>query len=236
MSEITIPLDSGKVPIPDRVILIASGGLDSTTLLHQLIHENKEVYALTFNYGQKHQKEIECAQKTCKKLGVIQKVVSLEELTQSGIFGTNALTSDREIPEGHYTDENMASTVVPNRNMIMLSIAFAYAISVRAEEVYYGAHAGDHDIYPDCRPDFVHAMQSVARLCHYWPIELRTPYLHVPKGEIVTEGLKLNVDYTLTWTCYKGQELACGKCGSCVERLEAFKVNNVVDPLKYHEK
>jgi len=190
---------------------------------------------ITFNYGQKHQKEIDCARKTCEKLDVIQKVVSLEELTLSGIFGANALTSDAPIPEGHYADENMASTVVPNRNMIMLSIAFAYAISVGAEEVYYGAHAGDHDIYPDCRPNFVIAMQSVARLCHYWPIELCVPYLHVPKGEIVTEGLKLNVDYTLTWTCYNGQALACGKCGSCVERLEAFQVNNVIDPLKYQE-
>jgi len=235
MSEPSNSNDSGQTPISDRVVLIASGGLDSTTLLYRLLHENKEVFVITFNYGQKHQKEIECAKKTCTRFGVIQKIVYLEELTRSGIFGDNALTSDRKVPEGHYTDENMTSTVVPNRNMIMLSIAFAYAISVGAEEVYYGAHAGDHDIYPDCRPNFVIAMQSVARLCHYWPIELRVPYLHVPKGEIVTEGLKLNVDYTLTWTCYNGQALACGKCGSCVERLEAFQVNNVIDPLKYQE-
>jgi len=236
MSEPSNIHESGHSPIPGRVVLIASGGLDSTTLLYRLKHENKEVFAITFNYGQKHKKEIYYAQKTCKKLGVTQKIVSLEELAQASIFGTNALTSDRMIPEGHYTDENMASTVVPNRNMIMISIALAYAISVGAGEVYYGAHAGDHAIYPDCRPEFVLNMQSVARVCHYWPIELRAPYLHVPKGEIVTEGLKLNVEYTLTWTCYNGQEFACGKCGSCVERLEAFKVNNVVDPIQYQEK
>ena len=235
MSNSSTTHDSPQSSIPGRVVLIASGGLDSTTLLYRLQHQKKEIFVITFNYGQKHQKEIDCARKTCEKLDIIQKVVSLEELTLSGIFGVNALTSDGPIPEGHYTDENMTSTVVPNRNMIMLSIAFAYAISVGAEEVYYGAHAGDHDIYPDCRPNFVIAMQSVAHLCHYWSIELRVPYLHVPKGEIVTEGLKLNVDYTLTWTCYKGQALACGKCGSCVERLEAFQVNNVIDPLKYQE-
>ena len=235
MSEPSPHTDSVQSPIPNRVVLIISGGLDSTTLLYRLKHEKKDVFTITFDYGQKHQKEIEYAQRTCKKLGISQRIVSLEELTRAGIFGTNALTSDRAVPEGHYSDENMASTVVPNRNMIMLSIAFAYAISVKAEEVYYGAHAGDHAIYPDCRPSFVHSMQSVARLCHYWPIKLCVPYLHVPKGEIVREGLKLKVDYALTWTCYKGQEVACGKCGSCVERLEAFAVNNHTDPLKYHE-
>ncbi len=226
---------SGQEPTPNRVILIASGGLDSTTLMHRLLHEKKEIFALTFDYGQKHSKEINFARKNCEKFDIPHKIISLQELTQAGLFGNSSLTSDREIPEGNYEDENMMSTVVPNRNMIMLSTALAYAISIGAGEIYYGAHAGDHEIYPDCRPSFVGAMQHVARLCHYWPIEIKTPYLHVAKGDIVKEGLKLNVDYSMTWTCYKGGKYACGKCGSCIERLEAFKVNDIEDPLIYQE-
>ena len=226
---------SGQNPIPNRVILIASGGLDSTTLMHRLLHEKKEIFALTFDYGQKHSKEIDFARKNCKKFDIPHKIISLKELTQAGLFGNSSLTSDREIPEGYYADENMISTVVPNRNMIMLSMALAYGISINAQEIYYGAHAGDHVIYPDCRPSFVEAMQQVARLCHYWPIEIKTPYLHVAKGDIVKEGLQLNVNYSMTWTCYKGGEYACGKCGSCTERLEAFKVNGITDPIKYQD-
>jgi len=224
---------SGQKPIKNRVILIASGGLDSTTLLYRLIDEKKEIFAITFDYGQKHSKEIDFARKNCEKFGIPHNIISLKELTQAGIFGNNSLTSNREIPEGNYADENMMNTVVPNRNMIMLSLALAYGISIGAEEIYYGAHAGDHAIYPDCRPSFVEAMQQIARLCHYWPIEIRAPYLNISKGDIVKEGMTLNVDYSMTWTCYKGEELACGKCGSCVERLEAFKINGIKDPIKY---
>ena len=226
---------SGQELIVNRVILIASGGLDSTTLMHRLLHEKKEIFALTFDYGQKHLKEIEFARKNCEKFSISHKLISLKELTQAGLFGNSSLTSDREIPEGHYEDENMMSTVVPNRNMIMLSMALAYAISIGAGEIYYGAHAGDHEIYPDCRPSFVEAMQQVARLCHYWPIEIQTPYLHVAKSDIVREGLELNVDYSMTWTCYKGGKYACGKCGSCIERLEAFKAIGIEDLLQYQD-
>ncbi len=222
------------LPVSNRVVIILSGGLDSTTLLHRLLTKKYEIFAVTFNYGQKHSKEIEYAKLTCQKLNIPHKIVSLENINQAGFFGNSSLTSTIDIPEGHYANKNMMSTVVPNRNMIMLSLAIAYAISIKSSEIYYGAHAGDHIIYPDCRPDFVSAMQNVAKYCHYWPIKIQAPYLHITKADIVKEGLQFNVDYSLTWTCYKGEEKACGKCGSCTERLEAFSQNDSKDPIQYN--
>ncbi|MHA1821877.1 MAG: 7-cyano-7-deazaguanine synthase QueC [Promethearchaeota archaeon] len=219
--------------LKNSAVLILSGGLDSTTLLYDLISQGKKVYAISFNYGQKHNKELEFAAKTCQKLNVPHKIVDLTGLQKANIFGKSSLTSDTEIPEGHYQEESMKSTVVPNRNMIMLSLAISYAISLNIDEVYYGAHAGDHAIYPDCRPTFVERMNAVAQVCHYYPIKVIAPYLNISKADIVKKGLQLNVDYSLTWTCYKGGDKACGKCGSCVERREAFAMNNAKDPLEY---
>lgn len=218
---------------PNRCVMILSGGMDSTTLLYRILHEQKEVYALSFNYGQKHKKELECAKKTCESLKISHKVIELNSLTTAGLFGQSSLTSAEAVPEGHYAAENMKSTVVPNRNMIMLSMAVAYAISLDCGSVYYGAHAGDHAIYPDCRPIFVERIQSLAEVCHYFPVQIIAPYLHQTKGDIVAEGTKLGVNYAQTWTCYKGGEKACGKCGSCTERLEAFMQNGIQDPLPY---
>jgi 7-cyano-7-deazaguanine synthase len=117
----------------------------------------------------------------------------------------------------------------------MLSMAIAYAISNGAGTVYYGAHSGDHAIYPDCRPQFVDRMNAVANVCHYFPVTIEAPYLHITKADILKEGLQLKVDYGKTWTCYKGGVKACGKCGSCTERLEAFAINHVKDPLEYEK-
>ena len=217
----------------DKVVLILSGGMDSTTLLYQLIQEKKEIYTISYNYGQKHTKELDAAKKSTAMLNIPHKIVSLKGLIESNIFGDNTITSNNAIPEGHYTEESMKSTVVPNRNMVMISIAISYAISLGASEVYYGAHAGDHAIYPDCRPEFVEAMDHVSKLCDYQKMSVQAPFLHCNKAEIVAKGLKLGVNYASTWTCYKGQEKACGKCGSCVERLEAFQINKVIDPLDY---
>lgn len=214
-----------------KSVLILSGGLDSTTLLYELLNKNKEVHAISFAYGQKHAKELEMATATCRKFSIDHKVIALTSI--GSILNSNALTGGIEIPKGHYQDESMKLTVVPNRNMIMLSIAIAYAINIGSEEVCYGAHAGDHDIYPDCRPEFVEAIQNVADVCHYNPIRVCTPYLYLTKAEIVERGVSLNVDYSLTWTCYEGRIQACGKCGSCTERLEAFDLNNVTDPIEY---
>lgn len=137
------------------------------------------------------------------------------------------------VPEGNYADENMKQTVVPNRNMVLLSIAAAYAIGIKANHLFYGAHAGDHTIYPDCRPAFVSAMTTAFHLCDWSDIILDVPYLHMTKGDIVKRGMSLNVDYSMTWTCYKGGEKPCGKCGSCDERLAAFREAGIKDPVEY---
>lgn len=137
------------------------------------------------------------------------------------------------MPEGHYEADNMKSTVVPNRNMILLSLAVGYAVSLEANQVYYGAHSGDHAIYPDCRPEFVNKMNDVCQIANYEAVEIVTPYLKNSKIEILTDGLKMGLDYSDTWTCYNGREKACGQCGACQERLEAFKLNNATDPIAY---
>lgn len=215
-----------------KAVVILSGGMDSTTLLYDIKNAGKfdKIYALTFDYGQKHVKEIEAAKATCKKLGIEQKIVDIFQLGKELLF-KSSLTGEEEVPEGHYAEENMKSTVVPNRNMILLSLAAGYAISVGAQELFYGAHAGDHTIYPDCRPEFISAMQDVLKLCDWTPVMLRAPYSGFTKGDIAVRGKTLNVDYGLTWTCYKGAEKPCGKCGSCTEREEAFLFAEMPDPL-----
>jgi 7-cyano-7-deazaguanine synthase len=216
-----------------KAVLIFSGGLDSTTLLYDLIDQGYEVTAVTFDYSQKHKKEIRCAEKTCKKLHVPHKMVNLPVLND---LAPSSLTRDSwKVPEGHYAEETMKQTVVPNRNMIFLSLAAAYAIGIGAKNLYYAAHAGDHAIYPDCRPAFVSAMTTALHLCDWNDLVLNVPYLWLSKGDIVKKGIGLGVDYADTWSCYKGESLACGKCGACTERLEAFDQAGVPDPLKYQQ-
>ena len=215
----------------EKAVVILSGGMDSTTLLYDVIAQGYEVCALSFDYNQKHKKELEYAKLTCLKLNVPHKVVNLEVLN---MLAPSALTrNDWKVPEGHYTDENMKQTVVPNRNMVLLSLATSYAISLGALKLFYGAHAGDHEIYPDCRKEFVDKMKEVLKLCDWKQVELEAPYWNIDKGDIAIKGKQLDVDYTLTWTCYTGGEKACGKCGACAERLEAFKKAEVIDPIKY---
>ena len=216
-----------------KVVVVFSGGMDSYTVLHKAFREGFEVLPLTFNYGQKHNKEIEYAKHACIALGVIPKIVDITAINQ--LLTGSSLTSDIEMPEGHYADDNMKSTVVPNRNMILLSLAVGYAVSSNANKVFYGAHSGDHEIYPDCRPEFVEKMNSVCAIANYEPVEIVTPYLALNKTDILREGLAMGLDYGRTWTCYNGREKACGKCGSCVERLEAFSENQMSDPLDYEE-
>jgi 7-cyano-7-deazaguanine synthase len=216
-----------------KAVLIFSGGLDSTTLLYDLLNHHIEVLPISFNYGQKHKKELSMARKTAKTLCLEHKVLDLSIL---GDIAPSSLTRpNQEVPEGDYKADNMKLTVVPNRNMVFLSLAISYAIGKKAEAVIYGAHAGDHTIYPDCRPEFIKAMQKASKLCDWTPIRIDAPYQNLTKADIVKKGLILNVNYANTWTCYKGKQLACGKCGSCQERLEAFKNNNTKDPLKYQK-
>ncbi|MBW8192363.1 7-cyano-7-deazaguanine synthase QueC [Neiella marina] len=215
----------------NKVVVIYSGGMDSYTVLNRAIKDGKEVHALTFNYGQRHVKEIDVASAVCKRLNVPHQVIDIRAI--NALLAGSSLTDDIEIPEGHYEEQSMMSTVVPNRNMVLLSLAIAYAVSMKAEAVYYGAHSGDHAIYPDCRPEFVHKMNEVSLLANYEPVAIVTPYLNNSKIEILTDGLSMGLDYSETWTCYNGREKACGKCGACVERLEAFTENKATDPLSY---
>ena len=208
-----------------------SGGMDSFTVLHHAIRSGAEVFAISFNYGQKHSKELAVAQKVCKDLSISHKEIDINSI--STLMAGSSLTSDIDIPEGHYEDDNMKSTVVPNRNMVLLSMAIAYAVSLEAHAVYYGAHSGDHHIYPDCRPEFVHAMNVVSKIANYHPVEIVTPYLKNTKSEILKSGLAMGLNYADTWTCYNGRHKACGRCGSCIERLEAFAEQGKNDPIDY---
>jgi 7-cyano-7-deazaguanine synthase len=215
----------------EKVVVIYSGGMDSFTVLNRALKDGKEVFALSFDYGQRHVKELECASKVCNSLGIKHKVIDISSINQ--LLAGSSLTDNIDIPEGHYEAENMKSTIVPNRNMILLSLAVGYAVSVGASQVYYGAHSGDHAIYPDCRPEFVEKMNDVCLIANYESVEIFSPYLTVNKSAILTDGLSMDLDYSDTWTCYNGREKACGKCGACQERLEAFSDNNVIDPIEY---
>lgn len=216
-----------------KCVVIYSGGMDSFTVLNKALQDGLEVYPVTFNYGQRHVKEIDYAKRVCRELNLIHQITDISAI--SNMLQGSSLTSDIDVPEGHYSDEMMKSTVVPNRNMIMLSIAIGYAVSIGAEKVYFGAHSGDHAIYPDCRPIFVEKMNEVSRIANYESVEITTPYLNKDKGAILADGIKIGLDYNLTWTCYNGREKPCGKCGACVERLESFEINGVVDPVDYEE-
>jgi 7-cyano-7-deazaguanine synthase len=218
-----------------KVVVIYSGGMDSFTVLHKAIEQGKDVYPLTFNYGQRHSKEIDYAARVCQELNIEHKVVDISAISQLMAGSSLTTDSDVDIPEGHYEEDSMKSTVVPNRNMVLLSMAIAYAVSIDANAVYYGAHSGDHAIYPDCRPEFVHKMNEVSQIANYQPISIVSPYIDNNKIEILADGLRMGLDYGKSWTCYNGREKACGVCGSCVERLEAFASNAITDPLAYEE-
>ena len=214
-----------------KAVIILSGGMDSTTLLYDLIDQGYDINAVTFDYRQKHNYEIVCAQKICKNLKIPHKIIDVGILND--IAPSSLTRKDWAVPEGNYADENMKQTVVPNRNMVLLSIAAAYAIGINANYLFYGAHAGDHTIYPDCRPAFVSAIATAFHLCDWNDVILEVPYLYLSKGDIVKRGVSLNVDYSMTWTCYNGGEKPCGKCGSCDERLAAFREAGVKDPVEY---
>lgn len=218
-----------------KAIVVLSGGMDSVTVLHRVMAENYDVEAISFDYGQKHKKELEYAQYWVQRLSMNWRRIDLSSLTQ--LLTSSALVGKKEVPEGHYADENMKQTVVPNRNMIMLSIAAAWAVDQKADLVAFGVHAGDHDIYPDCRPGFVQAAEDAILIANEGFIgghfQLYAPYLHQRKEDIVLDGAQLGVDWTKTWSCYKGGDKHCGKCGTCVERKEAFELAKVKDPTEY---
>jgi len=220
----------------DSIVIIFSGGMDSGTLLWDLytIAPWREIHALTFDYGQRHKREIECAKRFIKECdNVTHKVISLDVLND---VAPSCLTRpSMEVPHGAYDGDNMRTTVVPNRNMVMLSLAISYAIGIGAGNVYYGAHAGDHTIYPDCRPEFVNAMTAATSAGTYVGVQILAPYTDITKADIARHGKKLGIDYAETWSCYKGEEIQCGKCGTCRERKEALRDAGIDDTTIYEE-
>jgi len=215
-----------------KLVVLVSGGLDSSTLLYDLVDAGHTVAGLSILYGQRHDKEISVAQALCKKLKVEHQIADLSGI-QRFIAGSSQTSTDIDVPEGHYTEESMKLTVVPNRNMILLSVAMGWAISKKFDGVAYAAHGGDHAIYPDCRPEFVKKISETAKICDWHQLDIVTPYVNWTKSQIVRRGAELKVPFGETWSCYKGLDLHCGKCGTCVERKEAFSLAEILDPTSY---
>jgi len=222
----------------NKIVVLHSGGLDSSVLLYQLVKEGNDCYPLSIIYGQRHKLEVVFAESISKSLGILERHKVLD-LSNIQCLLPSSLTGSSEIPNGHYEDESMKSTVVPNRNMILLSIAAGYAQGIKADSVAYAAHAGDHAIYPDCRPAFISSIRDTIKLGTGWildeGIELITPYVNFGKDRVVKLGKKYGVPFESTWSCYKGGRYHCGVCGTCVERKEAFKLAQVTDPTIYEE-
>ena len=222
-------------------LVILSGGMDSTVLAYHIKNspQHELIGCVSVDYGQRHKHELLCAQRTCVQLDVPFHQLDLSGL--GSVIHSSALTGDQPVPDGHYAEESMKATVVPNRNMILIALAVAVGITNKAERVAYGAHSGDHAIYPDCRPVFADALASAIDLCDYCPPTLIRPFIELTKADIVGLGLRHGVNFDKTWTCYKGvrpgtKPVACGRCGTCVERLEAFAVAGAEDPLEYADR
>lgn len=213
-------------------VIILSGGMDSAVLLHR--YKENIALAVTFDYGSNHaQKEIECAKWQCKRLGIEHIIIPLAFIKEH--FASSLLEGSAGIPEGHYAADNMRSTVVPFRNGIMLSIACGLAESRGLGLVLIANHAGDHTIYPDCRSTFIEAMSKAMWYGTWDGVRIFAPFTNWTKGEIATEGARLGVDFTHTYSCYKGGEKHCGKCGTCVERKEAFELAGIKDETIYEQ-
>ena len=216
----------------EKIVLVLSGGMDSAVLLYHLLDAGHIVKTLSINYGQRHVRELDSAAALSGRVGVEHRIVDLS--TINPLLGNNSLSSDQtEIPEGHYEEESMKLTVVPNRNMIMLSVAVGWALALRFDAVAYGAHSGDHAIYPDCREEFAQALDRAVSLCDWHGMRLMRPFVKMDKGEIAKRGAALGVPFDLTWTCYNGGEVHCGKCGACQERREAFAAHGIDDPVVF---
>lgn len=221
--------------VPKSVVAVYSGGMDSTVMLYRMRELGVEIKgAISVNYGQKHAKELDVAAEVCGDLGITHRIADLTALQE--LFGKSSLTNaEEEVPEGHYEEDQMKSTVVPNRNMILLSVATAWAVSLQAEAVAYAAHGGDHAIYPDCREEFADALDKAIQLCDWSRVCLYRPFVKSNKAEIAAEGARLGAGLERTWSCYKGGDLHCGRCGTCVERREAFYLAGVEDLTEYEK-
>jgi 7-cyano-7-deazaguanine synthase len=216
-----------------KVVILLSGGMDSSTLAYEAVHAGEEVHTLGIAYGQRHIRELAAAVDIASKLGVSHQAVDLGGLR---VLLASALTrDDREVPEGHYEAESMRDTVVPMRNAIFLSIAVGYAWSLGAEVVRTAIHAGDHAIYPDCRPEFLRAFNAMTRAASegFVTPQVEAPYLVLTKAQIAERGQRVGVPWEATWSCYNGRSRHCGRCGTCVERREAL--GPLGDPTLYED-
>ena len=221
---------------PRHAMVIASGGLDSTAVAYRLADQGSRLTLLSFDYGQRHCKELRYAAHVAERLDTRHEIVNLVDL--GGLWKGSALT-DRTVavPDGRYADATMRITVVPNRNAIMLSVAIGAALAAGADAVAFGAHAGDHTIYPDCRPEFFDLFERATRAGNEGFIpagfQFLAPFLHATKAEVVRTAAELRVPFRLTWSCYRGGERHCGRCATCMERIEAFATAGVEDPTEY---
>lgn len=217
-----------------KALVLLSGGLDSSTLLYDVMSRTDitETIAVGMNYGQRHEKELLSAQEIARSKDIFFKELDLRSVAEV-LAGSSQTSAHINVPDGHYADETMKITVVPNRNMIMLSLVGALAIQKKADKIFIAVHGGDHYIYPDCRPEFIAAIDIALHAMSEGRIRLEAPYLQCTKAAIVHRGNQLNVPFQLTWSCYKGGLFHCGTCGTCVERKEAFQVAGVKDPTLY---
>ncbi len=215
-------------------MVLISGGMDSVVALHHAAREHEVVGAVSFDYGSKHNhREIPFARHHAGLLGVPHQTIALDFVND--LFSSDLLQSGGEVPDGHYEEATMKATVVPFRNGIMLSIAAGFAESREAEGLVIAAHSGDHAIYPDCREEFMAPMAEAIRQGTYVGIQVLRPFIAIRKEDIAARGHELGVDFSQTWSCYKGGEIHCGKCGTCVERREAFQLSGIPDPTAYEE-
>jgi 7-cyano-7-deazaguanine synthase len=213
-------------------IIIVSGGMDSITLLYEL--KDRIALGISFDYGSNHNaKEIPFAKMHCERLGIKHIVIDLSFIHD--YFKSSLLEGSDSIPEGNYDDNNMKSTVVPFRNGIMLSVATGFAESIGLKNVLIANHSGDHAIYPDCRKEFITAMNLATNAGTYANVNILAPYTNITKTDIAKKGKLLGIDYSETWSCYKGGDKHCGKCGTCRERKEALKNAGIDDNTEYEE-
>tara|TARA_R110000868_G_scaffold165328_6_gene398539 strand:- start:115917 stop:116666 length:750 start_codon:yes stop_codon:yes gene_type:complete len=220
-----------------KTIVVCSGGLDSVTLAYKVAREHSLHSLISFDYGQRHKKELDYAARAASDLGVKHHVVDLTSV--GALLGGSSLTSDDiDVPDGHYAEETMRITVVPNRNAIMFAVAFGAAAAAGVDAVAAAVHGGDHFIYPDCRPDFITSFQTMQNhaLEGVRDVTLYTPFVNVSKADIALEAGRLAVPIDRTWSCYKGHETHCGRCGTCVERREALELARVPDPTVYEDR